>query len=450
MKTKNVWMVLFIAIITLLVFQTIWLYNTYNMKKVDLNNLINTGLSKAIEKEVVLRSNKHIEDEEFIYDPQINLSNYSEKLIIDNEDVLEAGIFQQVLNFMGYPFNINTLDSIFQDELQKAKLPAKHLLTYKDSTGTILEQTGNLPKKKIDKAFHTESLLIVDGKRVQAIVDIKPSVVIKQMAGLLIASFLMLIIIAFCVVYQTKTVFTQLHLNKLRRDFTNALTHDMKTPLGSINIVLSNFRSGIWDNKPEKREYYGKIGMDQVANLLAIIDKILTIARLEKNNLILDIAKADIHTIIRELKERFSVSDQDEKQVVIQTSIDINEDDDIYIDETLIKNAIANLIENAIKYSGETVKIKIDCFILNDNQLFIRVTDNGSGVSDENKEKIFELFERGAATGKKGARGFGIGLNYVKRVSEAHGGIVSLYSNKGEGCEFTIILPLSKPNEDNL
>ncbi len=112
------------------------------------------------------------------------------------------------------------------------------------------------------------------------------------------------------------------------------------------------------------------------------------------------------------------------------------------MDKTLIKNAIANLIENSIKYSGDLVVVEIDSYI-NHNQLFIKVKDNGYGISDDDKTKIFDKFERGAAVKRKGAKGFGLGLNYVKRVVEAHGGIVVLYSKEGAGSEFTMILPLN-------
>ena len=81
--------------------------------------------------------------------------------------------------------------------------------------------------------------------------------------------------------------------------------------------------------------------------------------------------------------------------------------------------------------------------------LFRSVEDNGPGISDKNKEIIFEKFERGAATGKKGAKGFGLGLSYVKRVTEAHGGIVRLFSYEGKGSEFSILMPLSEPDYES-
>ena len=446
MKIRNIWIVLFLAIASTLVFQSIWLYNSFKSKRNDIEHIVNIKLKETVDSEVKLRYKKCFNGEDD--DEKILLSN--EKLpedghLVNFEEMLESGIHQQILIYQGCDLDIIVLDSIFKEKLTKIGFSLNYSLCYKDSTKVIIDQIGNLSQSKINKAFHSESLLIVDGKRVQAIVDISPFTVFKQMISLLVASFVMLVVIMFCVFYQAKIIYNQYKLNKLREDFTNALTHDMKTPLSTINTVLSNFRSGLLDNKPDMQEKHGKIAMDQVASLLLVVEKILTIAMLEEGKNMINKTQTNIHAMIKELEERFSISN--EKQVSIHSIIDIDKNETIYIDTTLIKNAIGNLIENAIKYSGNSVKINIHCFIL-DKRLYIRVEDNGSGISDKNKEIIFEKFERGAATGKKGAKGFGLGLSYVKRVTEAHSGIVTLFSHKGKGSEFSILLPLPEPDDE--
>ncbi|MDR2917786.1 MAG: HAMP domain-containing histidine kinase [Tannerella sp.] len=351
----------------------------------------------------------------------------------------EANMFQQVLELMGKHIEINSLDSLFNEKLADIGISNDYLLVYKDSVGNIIEQIGELPSSKIDKAFHTDALLIVDGKRVQAIMDVTPDIVFRQMIWLLVASFLMLFVLVFCVIYQAKTIFTQYKLNRLREDFVHALTHDMKTPLSTINNVLSQFRSGLLDNHPDMKERFGEIGMDQVAGLQMLVEKILTIAKLERGRLLLERSDTDLPGIVKELKERFAFS-KDDKQVTIRSSCDLK-DCSVYLDTTLIKDAIGNLIENAVKYSGKSVVIDVDCYIM-DDRLFIRIRDNGFGISLKDQQKIFEKFERGTAVSRKRTKGFGLGLNYVKHVTEAHGGIVTLYSMENRGSEFTLVLPL--------
>ena len=278
MKVKNIWTILLLAIASMLVFQSIWLYNSFKSKRNEIEHSINTKFKEAIESEVDLRYKKLIVEEKkgILFSNEI--PSEDDTYSVNQEELLESGIYQQILKFKGIDLDINTLDSIFKEKLTKIGFSLNYSLCYKDSTKVIIDQIGNLSQSKINKAFHSESLLIVDGKRVKAIVDISPFTVFKQMINLLVASLIMLIIIMFCVFYQAKIIYNQYKLNKLREDFTNALTHDMKTPLSTINTVLSNFRSGLLDNKPDMQEKHGKIAMDQVASLLLVVEKILTIA----------------------------------------------------------------------------------------------------------------------------------------------------------------------------
>ena len=441
MKTAGIWFALFSAIMSLLAFQAIWLNNVYKIEKKEIHEKINKILIKSIEKELNIRSQYFSIADSLIFDTDIQLDPSKRNLVLDSDEIIEAGILQQTLKFSGFVFNFNTLDSIFQSELQEKGMPFNYYLSYKDSTKAIIEQTDNLALSTKSNAFYSDSRLIVGGKRVQAIVDISPSEIFKQMFGLLFASFIMFALIVFCVFYQAKTIFSQLKLSRLREDFTHALTHDMKTPLGTINTVLSNFRSGLLDNHPDLQEKMGKTAMDQVDSLLSLVERILTIAKLEKVKKAINRTETDMYAIIKEIEDRFAFSSK--KHVSINSSVNLDESEYVFIDSTLIKDAINNLVENAIKYSGESVTIDINCYKLNE-QLYISVKDNGFGISDKNKKNIFEKFEWGAATGKMGASGFGIGLSHVNRVAEAHGGIVTLFSIEGDGSEFSIILPLSE------
>jgi two-component system phosphate regulon sensor histidine kinase PhoR len=442
MKLRTVWIVFFLSIISLLVFQTVWLYNIYNVKRINVEEDVNLLLTESIEEELKFRYDKFISKDTILFLPEKEISADTAKSTasgeLNPEEIMETSFLQQVFKIIDAPIQISFIDSLFSEKIGALNISSKYSLLYKDSTGIILEQTGYLSSFRMDKAFRTDSLLIVDGKRIQAIVDISPFAVFKRMIWLLGASFLMLVIILVCIIYQAKTIFTQYKLNRLREDFTNALTHDMKTPLGTINIVLSLFRNGSLENNPEQRETLGKTAMDQVSGLLMLVEKILTIAKMEEGKLTLERTPVDLSEIANELKNRFSLSK--EKQITILTSVELG-DQIPYLDKTLIKDAIANLMENAIKYSGDSVRIELNCYAEN-KQLFIRVRDNGLGISEEDKQKIFEKFERGAAVERKGAKGFGLGLNYVKRATEAHGGIVVLYSKEKEGSEFTMVLPL--------
>lgn len=442
MKIKIVWIVFFVTIGSLFMLQVVWLFNSFQMKKADVENIICSITAKSIEDEMLHRMDiseltRGIQIIDAKDAPSDSIYQDHEVYEIEEQDILEAGIHQTILQASGYLFNIVSLDSIFQENLKDAKLPVNYLLAYKDSTGTILDQIGNLPSSKVDKAFHTDALLIVDGKRVQAIVDISPSVIIQRMIWLLVASFLILLLLVFCVVYQAKTMFTQYKLNQLREDFTHALVHDMKTPLSLIGSTIISLKDNLFERYPKKKEEFAGMALKHVGGLNVLVDRILTVATLGEDKTLLRFAKADVPEMLEELKSQFSNVG---KRVTIQTSCEL---DGVVtcLDPVLIREAVANLLDNAVKYSGESVLIQLDCYTIND-QLYIRVRDNGFGISSEDQQIVFNKFERGAAVRRKKARGFGLGLSYVKQVTEAHGGIVALFSEEGKGSEFTMILPL--------
>lgn len=232
---------------------------------------------------------------------------------------------------------------------------------------------------------------------------------------------------------------TQRRLAQLREDFSHALIHDMKSPLNTIYAAVDQWKKGALDKNPEMRTQFGETAITQVLNLQALVDKILTIARLEKNNLTLDERLFNLPKMCQELVDKFSV--QSKKKVQFNLHLNL-EDEQILADPTYLLNAVSNLIDNAIKYSNDPVVIDISCRMDN-NKLYIKVRDNGLGISKSDQLKIFEKFERGAAIGRKGAKGFGLGLNYVKRVAEAHGGTVAVSSIEGQGSEFVLFIPLT-------
>lgn len=226
---------------------------------------------------------------------------------------------------------------------------------------------------------------------------------------------------------------------KIREDFSYAMIHDMKTPLSSILMGTRILRSGKLDDKPERKEKYFDIMEDEEEHLLALVNKVLTLSKLEEGKLLLEKTEVELRPIIEDLIEKFTA--KAEKQV--EFALDLQEEK-AYADEEFLKEALSNLIDNAIKYSGESVQIKISSSASTDGYTHISVTDNGMGIPLKEQGKIFEKFERASAVirnRKEGASGFGLGLNYVLHVVEAHHGSVKLESIEGEYSKFTINIP---------
>lgn len=436
MRINYIWTTFIIAVIVLLLSQFFWLHNMYHIQKTDLEERLNIILVEAVQKEL---------DKRFLYsDQQTEKSpekkGDSFKFFLDNDKIQSEGLLalqneasQRLMVFENNNFDLSVLDSIYNAMLEQQNIEMEYYLCYRDSM-KVLDSVGDSSLRGIK----SKEVPIVNDTKVQAIFSITMPLVLSQMLWMLVVSVLMFLLIIICFVYELRVIFTQRRLTQLRDDFSHALVHDMKTPLGTIYMAVDQWGKGVLDKNPELRSKFSDTAMAQVLNLQALVDKILTIAYLEQKKLILDPKIMDLSNMIQGLVDKFSI--QTKKPVSFKIDIDL-ESTHIIADPVYLTNAVSNLIDNAIKYSGDSVAIDICCHS-SDNQLFIEVSDNGFGISERDREKIFEKFERGAAVGRKGAKGFGLGLNYVKRVMNAHGGTVSLSSLKGQGSKFVLYMPL--------
>lgn len=250
-----------------------------------------------------------------------------------------------------------------------------------------------------------------------------------------------LAVLLACILKQINIIKRQDEIARIREDFSYAMIHDMKTPLSSILMGARILRSGKLDGKPERKEKYFDILEEEAQHLLALTNKVLTISKLEHGELLLEKSRIHLRPMIEELTQMFTAKTT--KPVTFRLHL---ETEDIFADEEYLKEAVSNLIDNAIKYSGEAVEIDIRSCINNGfTQIIVR--DNGIGISLAAQNHIFNKFERASASHNStasGVTGFGLGLNYVMNVARSHGGYVSVESREGKYSEFTISLPIEE------
>lgn len=249
-----------------------------------------------------------------------------------------------------------------------------------------------------------------------------------------------LAILLLCIRKQINIIKRQDEIAHMREDFSYAMIHDMKTPLSSILMGARILRSGKLDMKPEKKEKYFDILEEEAQHLLALTNKVLTISKLEHGQLLLEKSHIPIRPMLEELTQLFTAKTN--KPVTFRLNI---EAEDIFADEEYLKEAVSNLIDNAIKYSGDSVDIQITSCLYNQFTQ-IKVKDNGIGISLSAQNHIFDKFERASINRNNtadGITGFGLGLNYVMNVTRSHGGYVSVESQEGKYSEFILSLPIS-------
>ena len=256
---------------------------------------------------------------------------------------------------------------------------------------------------------------------------------------LIIPSIFCLLVLLICFWLLVNILQKEQKLNAVKNDFINNLTHELKTPSFSISLSSKLARDNLRKGQYNKVAEFLQIIENENDKLKLHADKVLELASLENPRRQLQKEKSDLHILITEVAGGYlqKIKDRDG-----EIRIELKANDFILnIDKTHFKNALGNLIDNALKYGGE--KPFIDIVSMTEKKvLLIKIKDNGPGVPIADQKYIFDKFYRIPSAGNSHVKGFGLGLNYVKQVVEAHGGKVSVESKIGEGSVFIIRLPL--------
>lgn len=253
----------------------------------------------------------------------------------------------------------------------------------------------------------------------------------------LMAFFLIsLIIILF--ILSIRTIFKKEKLDMMKTDFINNMTHEIKTPIATIGLACEMLQDPSIASDPASNGVYIGIISDENRRMRLLIETILQNAKMSNKSFTLNRTIIDINRIVSSVSKSFQLKVSSLNGTL---ECDLQEPlTKISADELHITNMIYNLIDNAIKYSPKVVDIvvKTRC---DDNHIILSVRDKGLGIGREEQKHIFEKFYRIPTGDVHNVKGFGIGLNYVMQVVNAHGGKIEVDSTPGEGSTFTIELP---------
>ena len=260
----------------------------------------------------------------------------------------------------------------------------------------------------------------------------------RRLSPLFLASAIILILFGAILLRLLRYLDEQKMMADLRNDFSYAMVHDMKSPLSSIIMGSRFLHSGKVDDKPEIKEKYFSIIEGEANHLLALVNKLLTISKLENKKLILHKQDVNLESIIDDVVEKAKTKTDKPLDFTVDLLVK-----HVLADEQYLSEAISNLVDNAIKYSKDEINISITTQN-SDKYVLLKVRDNGIGISKEDQRIIFDKFGRAAIheqNRKGGVSGFGLGLNYVDLVMQAHGGKVTVSSEKDQYAEFTLFIP---------
>jgi len=422
MRGKKVYIVIFIiSIIGISIVQYQYLRIGLNLAKVQFNQKIGLAVNEI---KVGLRSENELT---FLIGKAITNDDKYFKLSIDSvqdasryfmNDFLIDKLLQQGIK-TDFTYTLNDRDSIEylisptsynKDEvLLKYPIPLDGYLIGLINKNLVLE----LQFKNLNKYF------------------------LFQLNGLTIPGILFIIAIVFVIIWVFRSFYWQNKIITITNEFINNLTHELKTPVFSIGIASKILLEKSTDEN-KKLVNLIRIQVDKLKNQ---IEKVLDLASLEDKKTFIEKGVTDFKPIILNLSKDF------EKLAALEDIVFSSEfKKDNYIlncDPYLLESAINCLLENAKKYTKENIKIILLAF-KDENNLFISVKDNGIGISDENKKKIFDKYYRVSAGDVHDVKGYGLGLNYVKRIIKLHKGKIIVNSTLGKGSEFIIRLPLYK------
>ena len=331
-------------------------------------------------------------------------------------------------------------DSLLKKNLNTAGIHENFRFGFVRSDLNKVEYTND-PKDSVAivsspfKVLVTNSAYFSQPYELRIVFDNYTQLILAGIRKLLIASALVITILLIAFYLFARIILKQRKLSELKTDFINNMTHEFKTPLTNISLALENIASNR-SVRNESEEKVMKIIGHETERLRENVDRILQVARFEKENLHLSMEQVDLHQLIHKTISAFHLNGNG-------TSINCNfqaANPIVKADETLLFNAIYNIIDNGINYNSGIPKITISTGSQREG-VMIKIKDNGIGISAQHQKKIFENFYRVPQGNLHDVKGYGLGLSYVKLIVNAHNGEVGVTSQPGHGSEFEIFIP---------
>lgn len=432
-----------ISIAGIMVIQGVWVRKTMELqvkniaiqeKEDSLNLKEFSEQSHVALRNVLEKINTNFSDSSDLYGAvkQIRTNRFQ----VDINEELQPYYLETLLKKAFYEQNINQdfvygiydcfTDSIVYGNLIKYTKESSYEPISLDEAGITSE---NLSIKN-DGHYFTVFFPNVEAKSIQPVSFISPWVYI----GIII----LLVVVFFA--YSLVIIFRQKKLSEIKNDFINNMTHELKTPISTISLSSEMLMRMQDPEDFEKIKRYAGIIFDENKRLENQVERVLNVAKLDKDKLVLNKETINIKEILLQLSDHFELFERKEGAAI---NLDIGEGrHDILADPVHITNVIHNLTDNALKYSKDQPKINISTEVKG-KDLVITFKDEGIGMKKEHLKSIFDKFYRVPTGNLHDVKGFGLGLYYVKLIIESHQGTIDVQSIIGKGSTFTIKLPFS-------
>jgi two-component system phosphate regulon sensor histidine kinase PhoR len=343
--------------------------------------------------------------------------------------------------------NFEELDGILERVMENNSVKIPYSYRIIDQGGEILFQRDKGTKQQgvfNDREAYSQKLFPYDENNKTAYLKVvfstKQNYIIRSM-NLLLPSIALTVFILSIFIFAVVIIFKQKQLNKIKNDFVNNMTHELKTPISTISLASQMLQDSSVAKTPESLRHISNVIRDETKRLSFQVEKVLQMAIFEKDKSSLKPTEIEVNSLILEIIGNFSLKVTN-KGGKISSKLQAK-NDSVLVDEVHFTNVIFNLMDNALKYSNKPLLLNIDTWNEKD-KLMISIEDNGIGIPKEDIKRIFEKFYRVSTGNIHNVKGFGLGLAYVKKIINDHKGTIDVESDLNIGTKFTITIPTIK------
>lgn len=356
---------------------------------------------------------------------------------MDSDELHEKGYSQgykrvdrQLMNIIsGYLHDNNQSDYIGEPDLSKMEEAFRRDLSF--SGYNPEEILIVLPENRIEYSAELWEIKHIVNDRIAYYAYISPltNKILGEMSGVLCTSALIALVLTFGFWYLLHVIHHLRTIEEMKDDFTNNMTHELKTPIAiayAANDALLQFPDPEDENRTKK---YLSASLEQLSKLAGLVESILAMSMERRKNLTMSKESLNLKIFLS------SIIDQQLLKAHKSVNIDLDCPENIKIeaDPTHFSNVISNLIDNSIKYSGDSVSVRVKA-----DSESVSVSDNGFGIPEKQIPYIWNKFYRVPQGNRSDIRGYGIGLFYVKSIIDKHGWSINVESKLGKGSVFTI------------
>ncbi|WP_460219935.1 sensor histidine kinase [Psychroserpens sp. MEBiC05023] len=332
---------------------------------------------------------------------------------------------QVVISISNDSLNISKIDSLLLLDLNRKGINLEYELVYNDKIECdTISWTDHL---SFDKSFTADKFTLRTSSQSSflpknSLLAIQYQnttwIVLKRIIWGIIISTLLVLAVISCLFYLLSIIKNQKQLAEVKNDLISNITHEFKTPIATIGVALESIQNFNAIEDKDKTKTYLDMSSNQLSKLNTMVEKLLETASLDSDNLELNIDTYNISEVISSITEKHKLQHSNK-------TITCNLEQDVYakVDVFHFENAINNLVDNAFKYGGSDISVRLAKM---GSVINIVISDNGGSLTKTHKERIFEKFYRVPKGNTHDVKGFGIGLYYTKKIIEKHNGGISL------------------------